>query len=79
MTETRRPVPESPESFAANALAEIEDARRAGALTPEEIAEALNRGGFPDFRGRQWDAEKVLEFMASPAAERARKARLKGR
>ncbi len=73
MTESRRFTVKSGEAFALDALREIAEARHAGARTPEDIANALNRGGFPDMRGRQWDAEKVMTFLASRDAEMAQR------
>jgi len=68
MTETRRPTLQSTHEFALDALRQIADARLNGAQTPEDIAEALNRGGFPAQTGHQWNAETVLGFLASKDA-----------
>jgi hypothetical protein len=73
MTESRRFTIKSGLEFAFDALKEIAEARVAGAKSPEEIANALNRGGFPDMSGQQWDEEKVLSFLASRDAEIAQR------
>ncbi len=73
MTESRRFTVKSGMDFALDALKEIAEARIAGATSADEIANALNRGGFPDMRGQQWDEEKVLRFLASRDAEMAQR------
>lgn len=71
MTETRRNPLQSTDDFTREAVEQIEAVRDSGARTADEIAEALNRGGFATWHGRQWDAEKVMEFLSSPDTERA--------
>ena len=78
MTESRRFTVKSGMDFALDALREIADARIAGAKSPDEIANALNRGGFPDMTGQQWDEEKVMRFLASRDAELAQRQLAKG-
>ncbi len=78
MTESRRFTVKSGMDFALDALREIADARIAGAKSPDEIANALNRGGFPDMRGQQWDEEKVMSFLASRDAELAQRRLTRG-
>lgn len=73
MTESRRFTVKSGMDFALEALREIAEARIEGASNAAEIAEALNRGGFPDMRGQQWNAEMVLHFLASRDAEMAQR------
>lgn len=70
MTETRRLKPDTAAEFMREVLAAITAARAAGAATPDDIATALNRSGVTDWRGQQWDAESILEFLASPEVER---------
>ena len=70
MTETRTVLPQTGEAFTREVLAAIEAARGEGAVTPEEIATALNRAAVTTWRGRQWDAELLLAFLASPDTER---------
>ena len=74
MTETRRPTMQSDQEFALDALRQIADARIEGAQTPDDIAEALNRSGFPAQNGHQWTAEAVLGFLASRDALQAQRA-----
>jgi len=64
MTETRTVLPQTGEAFRREILAAIEAARGSGAVTPEEIATALDRAGVTTWRGRQWDAELLLQFLA---------------
>lgn len=71
MTETRWNRSKSGEEFVGEALRMIKSVREDGAVTPEEIAEALNRSGFPDERGRQWNASKVMAFLGTDDAVRA--------
>lgn len=70
MTETRRNKPMDGDHFISEVLAAVEGARDAGAISPDDIATCLNRSGVSTWRGRQWDAELVLEFLASPEVER---------
>lgn len=56
-----------------DALRQIADARIEGADTPDDIAEALNRSGFPAQSGHQWTAESVLGFLASREAQSAQR------
>lgn len=70
MTETCRIRPESGASYARIVLAAIDDARAAGAATPDDLATALNRSGVTTWGGRQWDAERILAFLAGPDVER---------
>ncbi|MCH8213934.1 MAG: hypothetical protein IIC54_07665, partial [Proteobacteria bacterium] len=53
-------IPELPaEAFMRRVVAEIEDARAAGASDPGRIAESLNARGFTTRKGRAWTAETV--------------------
>lgn len=70
MTETCRIRPENGQSFAQVVLDAVEEAREAGAQNADDIATALNRSGVTTWGGRQWDAERVLAFLASPDVER---------
>lgn len=73
MVETRRMGNQDPREFARETVLEIEGVRGMGATTAEEIATALNRSGYTNWRGRQWDADQVMEFLASADAEQARR------
>jgi hypothetical protein len=74
MTETRRQRIQSGFDFSLEALQEIASVRMDGTEAPGEIAEALNRCGFPDSRGHQWTAEAVMDFLASRDAQDAQTA-----
>ncbi len=64
-------IPElSAEVFMRRVVAEIEDARAAGASDPGRIAESLNARGFTTRKGRAWTAETVGKFLKSPGAKR---------
>ena len=63
---------ETAQAYLEQTLLKIEDVRRLGAHTADEIAEALNRSGFGTWHGCQWNAEKVLGLLSTPDAERAR-------
>jgi hypothetical protein len=64
-------IPElSVETFMRRVVAEIEDARAAGASDPGRIAESLNARGFTTRKGRAWTAETVGKFLKSPGAKR---------
>ncbi len=57
-------IPElSVEAFMRRVVAEIEDARAAGASDPGRIAESLNARGFTTRKGRAWTAETVGKFL----------------
>jgi len=71
MTETRRNKVQSIEDFSAEVFRAVIEIRSEGIHQPDEIAEALNRTGLPDFAGHQWDAESVLAFLSSPQARDA--------
>ena len=73
MTETRRPTMQSDQEFAMDALREIANVRLDGAQTPDDIADALNRSGFPAQNGQQWTADAVLGFLASREAMEAQR------
>jgi hypothetical protein len=73
VTETRRVLNQDPKEFARETVLEIEGARSMGANSADEIADALNRSGYTNWRGRQWDADQVVEFLASADAELARR------
>ncbi|MDJ0951572.1 MAG: hypothetical protein QNJ94_21890 [Alphaproteobacteria bacterium] len=70
MTEPRRQNMESRDSFNREVLDAMAAARAEGATAADEIATALNRSGVLTWRGRQWDAELVLRFLADPDVER---------
>lgn len=69
MTETRRNRQQSFEEFAKDALRLIRDLRAQGITDSRELAMALNRGGFPDYRSRQWTAESVAAFLGDGRVE----------
>lgn len=70
MTESRQLRVETVEDFTRQALMEISAVRQAGIQRADDIATALNRSGFTTFNGQQWDAEQVLDFLASPDTRR---------
>lgn len=69
MTETRRNRQQSFEEFAREALALVREFRAQGLHDPREIAMALNRSGFPDYRAHQWTAESLAEFLGDGRVE----------
>lgn len=71
MTESQRINLGTQKDFTRKVLRHIQAARKAGGGDADELATALNRGGLPTFRGRQWTGQDVLEFLASPEAVRA--------
>jgi len=71
MTESRRNRPQSPEDFVVETVREIERLREEGVVVANDIANALNRAGNPDFQGRQWNGEAVLRFLSSRDARMA--------
>jgi hypothetical protein len=70
MSETRRELPQSSHDFTRETVLEIEGVKSIGAETAEEIATALNRSGYTNFRGDQWDADQILEFLSNDAVQR---------
>lgn len=54
--------------FIRRVLAEIEDARAAGAIDAESIADALNARGSATRAGRQWTAATINKLLSSPRA-----------
>jgi len=58
------------ESFVRGIVAAIATARKDGAATHAEIAEALNRRGLSSRKGRAWTGVMVAKFLASPGARR---------
>ena len=71
MTETRANRTDA--DFVRETVLEIEGVRSMGAKTAEEIATALNRSGFTNARGRQWQPGEIHEFLAKPEVERLRR------
>ena len=71
MTESQRINLGTMADFTRKVLRHIQAAREAGVYDADELATALNRGGLPTFRGRQWTGRDVMEFLASPEAVRA--------
>ena len=69
MTETRRNKPQPMQELIRETLGEIERLKAEGVVRDEEIAVALNRGGFPDPGGHQWTGKSLLTFMADPDVE----------
>lgn len=70
MAETRRELPQGPHNFMRETVLEIEGVKSTGAETAEEIATALNRSGYTNFRGHQWDADQIMEFLSNDAVQR---------
>jgi hypothetical protein len=60
------------EGFVRRLVAEVEDARAAGANTAQDVAAALNARGVTSRNGRTWTAATVAKFLASPGARRYR-------
>ena len=54
--------------FVLRLLAEIGDARAAGAIDAESIADALNARGSTTRAGRQWMAATINKLLSSPRA-----------
>ena len=52
------------DSYAANVLPIIREAKKAGARTLREIAKALNARGIATARGGQWYAQSVANVLA---------------
>jgi len=73
MAETRRELPQAPEEFTRETVLEIEGVKSTGANTSEEIAMALNRSGYTNFRGHQWTADQVMEFLSNDTVQRIRR------
>lgn len=71
MTETRRNTIQQIDDFALEILRAVEAARADGLMIADDIAEALNREGRQDYRGQQWTAEALLQFLGSDEARRA--------
>jgi len=82
MAETRRELPQSSHDFTRETVLEIEGVKSTGAETAEEIATALNRSGYTNFRGHQWDADQILAFLSNDAVrkiQRELKGEMRGR
>ena len=73
MAETRRERSQKPEEFTRETVIEIDGVRSTGAESAEDIATALNRSGYSNWRGHQWDADQILVFLANPDVERLRR------
>ncbi len=71
MTETRRNTVQNPDEFALEILRAVEAARAGGLAIADDLAEALNREGRPDYSGQQWTAQSLLQFLGSDEARRA--------
>ena len=79
MAETRRERPQKPEDFTRETVIEIEGVRSTGATSAEDIATALNRSGYTNWRGHQWDAAQIMTFLANPEVDHLRRElKLKG-
>ena len=64
-------IPELPaKAFMRRVVAEIKDARAAGARDPGAIAESLNARGFTTRKGRAGTAGTVSKFRKRPGAKR---------
>ncbi|HUT51581.1 MAG TPA: hypothetical protein VM325_19805 [Alphaproteobacteria bacterium] len=70
MAETRRERPQAPEEFTRETVLEIEGVKSTGAATAEDIAMALNRSGYTNFRGHQWTPDEVMEFLSNDTVRR---------
>ena len=73
MAETRRLRNQQPEEFTRETVLEIEAVKSTGASSADEIAMALNRSGYTNWRGHQWDADQVLKFLANPEVQRLKR------
>jgi hypothetical protein len=71
MTETRRNTIQNLDDFALEILRAVEILRADGLAIADDLAEALNREGRQDYRGQQWSAETLLQFLGSDEARRA--------
>jgi hypothetical protein len=77
MAETRRERAQAPQEFTRETVLEIEGVKSTGAETAEDIAMALNRSGYTNFRGDQWDADQILEFLSNDTVQKIQR-ELKG-
>lgn len=77
MAETRRELPHGSHDFTRETVLEIEGVKSTGAETAEDIATALNRSGYTNFRGHQWDADQILEFLSNDTVQKIQR-ELKG-
>jgi len=77
MAETRRERAQAPEEFTRETVLEIEGVMSTGATTADDIAMALNRSGYTNFRGHQWTADEVMEFLSNDTVQKMQRA-LKG-
>jgi hypothetical protein len=77
MAETRRERAQAPQDFTRETVLEIEGVKSTGAETAEDIAMALNRSGYTNFRGDQWDADQILEFLSNDTVQKIQR-ELKG-
>ena len=77
MAETRRQRAQAPEEFTRETVLEIEGVKSTGATTADDIAMALNRSGYTNFRGDQWTADEILEFLSNDTVRRLQR-ELKG-
>jgi hypothetical protein len=73
MAETRRERSQKPEAFTRETVIEIDGVRSTGAQSAEDIATALNRSGYTNWRGHQWDADQIMSFLANPEIEHLRR------
>lgn len=73
MAETRRERAQTTEAFTRETVIEIEGVRSTGAQSAEDIATALNRSGYTNWRGHQWDADQILKFLANPEVDHLRR------
>ena len=60
--------------FAANVVPVIRDFERAGVITLQGIADALNARGIRTARGRRWYATTVRNVLDRAVVERVKKA-----
>jgi len=70
MAETRRERPQAPDEFIRETVLEIEGVKSTGATTAEDIAMALNRSGYTNFRGDQWTPDQIMEFLSNDTVRR---------
>lgn len=73
MAETRRERSQKPAAFTRETVIEIEGVRSTGATSAEDIATALNRSGYTNWRGHQWDADQIMSFLADPETDHLRR------
>lgn len=68
MTQLRQDI----EAFVRALVAEVEVAKSAGMMAPDEIAEHFNAKRITTRKGRRWTGATVAKFLSSTACKRCR-------